>query len=50
MGVIERIVAVDAIDAKDIDQIGERVALQIGTQMARKRQRVARLDAFRREA
>ena len=42
--------AVDAINSKNIDQIGECMALQFGTQMARKRKRVARLDAFRREA
>ena len=50
MGVVQRIVAVDAVNAKDIDQIGERVASQFGTQMARERQRVARLQALRREA
>ena len=42
--------AVDAIDSKNIDQIGECMALQFGTQMARKRKRVACLNTFRREA
>ena len=50
MGVVQRIVAIHAVNAKDIDQIGERVAFQLRQQMAGERQRVARLDAFRREA
>ena len=50
MGIVECVMTVDAVDAKYIDQIGERVAFQLRQQMAGERERVARLDAFRREA
>ena len=49
-GIVKGVVAVGAVDTERFNQIRERVAAQSRAQVAGERERIARLDAVRREA